>query len=109
MTTADVRLVPARRLIPAPADALFALTPGDRPLVAPGDSVVVGAPIAEKIRDPRLDEVDVPEAAAMPRPGARWAGAGRRGAPEGRVGEHVFEWHGRWRVATGDITDAVES
>ena len=109
MSTADVRLVPARRLILAPVDALFALTPGDRALVAPGDSVVVGAPIVEKIRDPRLDEVDVPEGAAMPRPGARWTGASRRGAAEGRTGEHVFEWHGRWRVATGDITDAVES
>ena len=107
MSTADVRLVPARRLIVAPVDALFALAPGDRALVAPGDSVVVGAPIAERIRDPRLDEVDLPEAAAMPRPGARWTGSSRRGADEGPTGEHVFEWHGRWRVATGDITDAA--
>ena len=29
MSTADVRLVPARRLIVAPVDALFALAPGD--------------------------------------------------------------------------------
>ncbi len=68
MTTADVRLVPARQLITAPVDALFALAPGDRALVAAGDSVVVGAPIAERLRDPRLDEVDLPEAAATPRP-----------------------------------------
>ena len=51
--TADVRLVPARPLVTSPVDALFALTPGDRPLVAAGDSVVVGAPIAERLRDPR--------------------------------------------------------
>ena len=108
MSTADVRLVPARRLILAPVDALFALSPGDRALVAPGDSVVVGAPIAERIRDPRLDDVDVPQASATPRPGGRWTGHGRRGA-DGATGEHIFEWHGRWRVATGDITDAVET
>ena len=109
VSTGDVRLVPARRLILAPVDVLFALSPGDRALVAPGDSVVVGAPIAERVRDPRLDEVDVPAAAAMPRPGARWTGNGRRGAVSGPTGEHIFEWHGRWRVATGDITDALET
>ena len=36
----------------------------------------------------------------MPRRGDRAAA---------RRGEYVFEWHGRWRVATGDITDAVET
>jgi len=109
MSTADVRLVPARRLIVAPVDALFALAPGDRALVAAGDSVVVGAPIAERIRDPRLDEFDQPEAAAVPSPGARWVGNGRRGADDGPSGEYVFDWNGRWRVATGDITDTLET
>jgi hypothetical protein len=109
MSTADVRLVPARRLITAPVDALFALAPGDRPLVAPGDSVVVGAPIAERLRDPRLDEVDMPEEAANPRPGARWSGHSRRGADEGPAGEYIFEWHGRWRISRGDITDPLET
>jgi hypothetical protein len=109
VSTADVRLVPARRLISAPVDALFALTPGDRALVSPGDSVVVGAPIAEMIRDPRLDEVDPPTATETPRPGARWTGNTRRGADGGPTGEYVFDWHDRWRVATGDITDALES
>ena len=98
MSTADVRLVPARRLITAPVDALFALAPGDRALVAAGDSVVVGAPIAERLRDPRLDEVDLPESAAAPRPGARWDGQPRRGTEEGPTGEYVFEWHSRWRI-----------
>ena len=71
---------------------------------------MVGAPIAERIRDPRLDEVDVPQAGGD-------AAARRRAGPaaavavptDGPTGEHVFEWHGRWRVATGDITDAVET
>ena len=109
MTAADVRLVPARRLITAPVDVLFALSPGDRPLVSAGDSVVVGAPIAERLRDPRLDEVELPDGAASPRPGARWSGQPRRGDERGPGGEYVFEWHGRWRVATGDIADAVET
>ncbi|MFL5715317.1 MAG: hypothetical protein ACJ769_11710 [Chloroflexota bacterium] len=109
MSTADVRLVPARRLIAAPVDALFALAPGDRALVAPGDSVVVGAPIAERLRDPRLDEVDLPAAAAVPHPGSRWTGQPRRGADQGPTGEYVFEWHGRWRIARGDITDPLET
>ena len=109
MTAADVRLVPARRLITAPVDVLFALSPGDRPLVSAGDSVVVGAPIAERLRDPRLDEVELPDGAASPRPGARWTGHPRRGDERGPGGEYVFEWHGGWRVAAGDITDAVET
>ena len=24
-------------------------------------------------------------------------------------GEYMFDWNGRWRVATGDMADAVES
>ena len=108
MTTADVRLVPARRLVVAPVDALFALAPGDRPIVSAGDSVVVGAPIAERLRDPRLDELEIP-APADPRPGERWTGLPRRGDDRGPGGEFVFDWNGRWRVAAGDMTDPVES
>jgi hypothetical protein len=109
MSTADVRLVPARRLISAPVDALFSLAPGDRPLVAQGDSVVVGAPIADLIRDPRLDEFDAPSSEETPHPGTRWTGPTRRGPDSGPTGEYVFDWHGRWRVATGDITDMLET
>ena len=108
MSVADVRLVPARQLVVSPVDATFALTPGDRPLVATGDSVVVGAPIAERLRDPRLDELEIAEP-VDPHPGARWAGTPRRGAEHGSGGELVFDWHGRWRVAAGDIADPLES
>jgi hypothetical protein len=108
VTVSDVRLVSARRLISAPVDAVFALAPGDRPLVSAGDSVVLGAPIAERLRDPRLDEMEVP-ASAKPHPGGRWAGLPRRGDEQGPGGEYIFDWHGRWRVATGDLTDALES
>ena len=86
MSAADVRLVSARRLIASPVDAVFALAPGDRPLVSAGDSVVLGAPIAERLRDPRLDEMEIPagghggarRAVGRPAPTRRRAGAGRR-------------------------------
>ena len=58
----------------APVDVVFRLTPGDRPLVAAGDSVVVGAPIAERVRDPSLEEVHVPATRRNPQPGGRWSG-----------------------------------
>jgi hypothetical protein len=108
VTTDDVRLVPARRLVVAPVDALFPLAPGDRPIVSAGDSVVVGAPIAERLRDPRLDDLEIPDPADH-KPGERWIGLPRRGDDRGPGGEFVFSWHGRWRVAAGDIADAMES
>jgi hypothetical protein len=109
MTAPDVRLVPARRLVHSPVDATFRLSPGDRPIVSTGDSVVVGAPIAERLRDPRLDERDVPPSAIEPRPGERWLGRSRRGEEHGPSGEYLFEWAGRWRVAGGDIADPLET
>ncbi len=109
MTAPDVRLVPARRLVHSPVDATFRLSPGDRPIVSTGDSVVVGAPIAERLRDPRLDERDVPPSPVEPRPGARWLGRSRRGEENGPSGEYLFEWGGRWRVAGSDIADPLET
>jgi hypothetical protein len=108
MSAADVRLVPARRLISGPIDAVFPLAPGDRALVVPGDSVVVGAPIAERLRDPRLDEHEI-AAGIEARPGGRWAGPPRRGDEHTPGGEFVFEWNGSWRIAAGDISDPLES
>lgn len=103
----DLRLVPARPLISAPVDVVFRLAPGDRPLVATGDSVVVGAPIAQRLRDPRLDERTVP-AAATPRPGRRWTASSDARDGHAADGEYVFAWRGRWRVATGDLSDPLE-
>ncbi|MEA2609055.1 MAG: hypothetical protein QOJ75_1298, partial [Chloroflexota bacterium] len=106
----DIRLVRARPLISAPVDVVFRLAPGDRPLVSAGDSVVVGAPIAHRLRDPRLDELTIP-ASALPRPGRRWTPAppvdGRDARHPG--GEFVFGWRGQWRVATGDVADPLEA
>lgn len=103
----DIQLVPARQLVVAPVDVVFRLRPGDRPLVAAGDSVVVGAPVAERLRDASLDEVRVP-GVVEPEPGGRWSGPadGRDGRIEG--GEFVFSWRNRWRVASGAIADPLE-
>jgi hypothetical protein len=108
VTSAQVGLVPARRLVVAPVDARFALRPGDRPFVSAGDSVVVGAPIAERLRDPRLDELSAPND-IDPEPGTRWVEPPRRGGDRGPAGETMFLWHDRWRVASGDIADTIES
>jgi hypothetical protein len=104
----DVRLVSSRPLVAEPVDVVFRLTPGDRPLVAAGDSVVVGAPIAERLRDPGLEEVHVP-ATPEPQPGGRWSGSadGRAGRLEG--GELLFTWRNRWRIAGGTLTDPLET
>jgi len=104
---ADIRLVRARPLVVAPVDVVYRLAPGDRPLVAAGESVVVGAPIAERLRDPSLEEIHV-AGALEPHPGDRWTGPG-----DGRValesGELVFAWRGRWRVARGALSDPLET
>jgi hypothetical protein len=104
----DARLVSARPLVIAPVDVVFRLAPGDRPLVAAGDSVVVGAPIAERLRDAGLDEVRLPEGVEA-RPGGRWSGPAdaRDGQIEG--GEFVFSWRGRWRVAGGALADSIDT
>ncbi len=113
----DVRLVPARPLIVEPVDAVFRLAPGDRPLVMAGDSVVVGAPIAERVRDRSLEEVHLTptgEAGAEeahhddPRPGDRWSGPSDGPGRGLDAGELVFQWRGRWRVAGGAISDPLE-
>ena len=62
----------------------------------------------ERLRDPRLDELEIPVAAGA-EPGGRWVGLPRRGNEQGPGGEYMFDWNGRWRVATGDMADAVES
>ncbi len=95
--TADLGLVSARRLIDPPPEITFSLAPGDRALVAPGETVVAGAPIAERVRDPLLIDRVVP-ASSDPRPGARTAD-----------GELLFVWRDRWRVASGEVTETFDS
>jgi hypothetical protein len=103
----------ARRALLAPSIVMgFRLHPGDRPLVATGDTVVAGTTIAERIRDPHL--VDVPVAAADDdaRPGGRWTATGqahrlRRGVGA-ETGELVFQHGGRWTVATGEHVEPID-
>lgn len=108
----DLLMVPARRLIESPVDAVFSLSPGDRSLVEVGESVVVGAPIAERLRDPRLEEITV-SSSGDPAPGGRWSRDGGSGPAGVRHtedgGELLFTWRGKWRLATGDVPDPLEA
>jgi hypothetical protein len=94
---ADLGLVSPRRLIDGPVEITFPLAPGDRALVAAGETVVAGAPIAERVRDPVLTDQLVP-ASADPRPGSRIL-----------EGELLFLWRERWRVAGSEVTESFES
>jgi len=93
----DLGVVRIRRLVEAPIEITFPLAPGDRSLVAPGESVVPGAPIIERVRDPQMSDVVVPEA-SDPLPGGR--------IPDGEL---LFEWRDRWRVAYGEVTEPLDS
>jgi hypothetical protein len=104
----DVRLVPARPLVMSPVDVSFRLAPGDRPLVAAGESVVVGAPIAERLRDSSLEEIHVPGATG-PQPGDRWSDTAERRDGRFDNGELLFHWRGRWRVAGSPLGHPIET
>lgn len=94
----DLGLVRMRRLLDAgPIDVTFPLAPGDRALVAVGESVVPGEPIVERVRDPRMSDLVV-ATSAEPRPGGHIVD-----------GELLFEWRGRWRVAGGEVTEPLDS
>ncbi|MFP5341617.1 MAG: hypothetical protein ACLGIJ_01640 [Candidatus Limnocylindria bacterium] len=93
----DLALVAARPLLRSPIGVVFRLAPGDRPLVAVGETVVPGSRIAERLRDATLSEL----------PSDR----GSTGAPGERVaaGELLFRWRDRWRVAGGEIHEPLET
>jgi hypothetical protein len=95
--TTGLGLVSARPLLDGALDVTFRLGPGDRPLVAAGETIVPGTPVAERLRDGRLAEMAIP-AGSLPRPGLRVA-----------EGELLFEWRGRWRVASGEMTEPIET
>jgi hypothetical protein len=112
-TTVGLELVAARSLLDAPVDVRLTLTPGDRALVGPGEDVVAGAPVAERLRDPRLEEVAGTPPAA--RPGGRWAGElgpgslGLRRRGGEATGELLFDVGERWRIVTGEHHETLES
>jgi hypothetical protein len=125
-----LELVVARSLLVSPVEVAFRLRPGDRPLVAVGESITPGAPLVERLRDARIAMFEAPGDVAL-RPGDRWplegghqpipsdqlTGAGGaqprrvggRGRAQGAAGELLFESAGRWRLATGDHAEPVES
>jgi hypothetical protein len=116
-----IALVPRRVVVEGAADLRFGLRPGDRALVVPGQTVVPGTRLLERLRDARLLEVPASGVGEDARPGGRWAstsrasttattfgGQLRRGAsPSG--GELLFEVGGRWRVSVGEHIEAIEA
>ena len=81
----------------------FRLAPGDRALVAPGEAIVAGTPIAERLRDARLSTSSRWLRRGRARPGQRWS-AERPAAPPlpGADGaSSSFDHGGRWSVAGG--------
>src|SRR3990172_10646157 len=96
-------LVRLRTLLASPIEAWFPLRPGDRALVSPGEAVVRGAPLAERVGDARTDVVSGP-AGASAEPGTWWvATPGRRkSSARPERGELLFRSGGRWRIGAGE-------
>jgi hypothetical protein len=108
-----LELVEVRRRIERGIEAWLELSPGDRPLVAAGDEVTAGGPLAARLRDQVVREVRAQREPGRPgpEPGGAWSSApaqGRRGEAE-RSGEHLFEIAGRWRVVTGEPAEPLET
>lgn len=91
-------------------EAWFRLQPGERTLVAPGETVVHGAPLAERLRDPRTDVATEP-VGREGLPGTWWPGdpARRSGSRRTVHGELLFRSGGHWRIAAGDPADPLEA
>ena len=107
--------VTRRAVVGGPIEVRFALRPGDRAFVAPGDVLVRGARIAERLRDPGLVEVRSSPVPPEARPGDRWTHAAptggiplRRGHGESS-GELLFELGGHWRMAAGEHPEQVDT
>ncbi len=114
-TDLGLRLVAPRSVVVGAPVVWFALKPGDRPLVGPGETVLAGAPLAELLHDRRLAVVGDPAGTSDARPGGRWTGQPgggrigprRRNRPQG--GERLFQIGSRWRVATGESGGLLEA
>ena len=127
-------LVPLRRLTVDGPRIRIALAPGDRPLVHAGEAVLGGASIAEQLRSPWLDELDLPAVETLARASGAgepatgtWVRSDGPGAPHDEPGalpassgevvapasedEHGFELlyrlHESWRVVVGDQRDPI--
>lgn len=116
-----LELIPVRRLLDLEPVARFDLGPGDRILVAPGDVVSPGLSLAERQRDPRIDEgppvAEPDESDSLPLEAGDWwpgdgheaAGPLRRRQPRSPAGELLHPADGRWRIAAGGHFDRLEA
>jgi len=105
-----IELVARRRLLLSPVDAFFRLHPGDRPLVKEGEAVGRGQPVLEHFREPRTLVVPAQNGEGQPAPGDRAAPLGSRTRDgEHLDGELLFRSGGRWRIASGDRAEPLES
>jgi hypothetical protein len=106
-------LVSHRELTVTPVDAFFALRPGDRALVKPGEAVSRGQAIIERYRDVRTIVTDIaPAGAEAAQPGQHHAEAAGRSTRTGDPttgGELLFRSGGRWRLAGGERPEPVDA
>lgn len=109
-----LEFVAVRRLIlPAPL-VWLALAPGDRPLVTPGQSVLAGALLAERVRDAAVAEIPADAVGPGIGPGGWWEDDGRRyGIRRTRTGvtegELLYRTDGDWRLAAGERPEQLEA
>jgi hypothetical protein len=111
----DLEFVPRRTVVEGPTEVRFTLRPGDRSLVGPGEALVPGSRIADRLRDARLIEVGAGPVPEDARPGDRWAPATpTAGIPLRRghgvaAGELLFEMGGHWRMAAGEHSEPIDT
>jgi len=107
--------VVALRALVRPAPLVWLpLAPGDRPRVTPGQSVLAGALLAERVRDALIATVPADAMAPGTGPGDWWADDGRRhGIRRTRAdvaeGELLYRADGEWRLATGARPEQLEA
>ena len=102
-----LELVRLRPILGGPILARFPLRPGERALVTSGEAVVRGAPLAERVREPRTEVVDGPASAE---PGSWWVAApGRRRRDGADQGELLFRSDGQWRLGAGEHAEPLEA
>jgi hypothetical protein len=106
--------VAVRRLFQSAPLVWLALAPGDRPLVTPGQSVLAGALLAERVRDTVVAEIPSDAVAPGMGPGDWWEDDGRRhGIRRARTdaseGELLYRADGEWRLATGSRPEQLEA
>ncbi|MFL5679445.1 MAG: hypothetical protein ACJ77B_02450 [Chloroflexota bacterium] len=103
-----LELVAVRPLVERQVDAWLPLAPGDRPLVATGDAVIAGTPLADRLRDTHVADAAAGQGL---RPGSRWTAASPAARARGGEsdGELLFESAGRWRIAAGETSETLES